>query len=83
MHDDKKKALLLGFGLDNKDGHVRITKGDNFRLFGGSHETHEEMQDKALRLNHELKRRDKRLEDIGPEEFYEIAETVGLNKPKK
>ena len=31
-----KKALLLGFGLDNKDGHIRYTRGKNFHLFGGS-----------------------------------------------
>lgn len=29
-------ALLLGLGLDGKDGHRRITKGDNFCLVGGS-----------------------------------------------
>ena len=27
---------MLGIGLDNKDGHKRITKGDNFMLVGGS-----------------------------------------------
>lgn len=30
---------MLGIGLDNKDGHKRITKGDNFMLVGGSEET--------------------------------------------
>ena len=29
-------ALLVGLGLDNQDGHKRITKGDNFYLVGGS-----------------------------------------------
>jgi len=78
-----KKALLLGLGLDNKDGHVRYTKGPNFHLFGGSHETHEEMQDKAVRFNEELKKRDKQLEDVCSEEFFEIAESIGLGTPKK
>lgn len=78
-----KKALLLGLGLDNKDGHVRYTKGPNFHLFGGSHETHEEMQDKAVRFNEELKKRDKQLENVCREEFFEIAESIGLAKPKK
>ena len=32
----KKKALLLGLGFDNKDGHTRVTLGENFRLIGGS-----------------------------------------------
>lgn len=77
----KKKALLLGLGLDNEDGHVRYTKGANFRLFGGSQETHEEMQDKAIRFNEELKKREKRLEEINREEFGEIAEQIGLRRP--
>ncbi len=73
--------MLLGLGLDNEDGHVRFTKGENFRLFGGSQETHEEMQDKAIRFNEELKKRDKRLEDINREELGEIADSIGLRKP--
>ena len=76
----KKKAILLGLGLDNDDGHVRYTRGPNFHLFGGSQETHEEMQDKVIHFNEELEKRDKRLEDVGPEEFGEIAETVGLKR---
>ena len=36
----KKKAWLLGLGLDGKDGHTRITTGENFKLVGGSEETH-------------------------------------------
>ena len=83
MHGRRdKKALLLGLGLDNDDGHVRYTKGPNFHLLGGSEDTHEEMQDKAVHFNEELKKRDKRLEDIGVEEFHEIADSVGMKKPR-
>jgi hypothetical protein len=74
----KKKSLLLGLGLDNEDGHVRYTKGPNFHLFGGSEDTHEEMQEKAVKFNEELGRREKRLEDVGKEEFREIAESIGM-----
>jgi hypothetical protein len=84
MHGRRtKKALLLGLGLDNEDGHVRYTKGANFHLFGGSQETHEEMQDKAMKFNEELKKREKRLEDINPSEFHEIAESIGLKRPEQ
>lgn len=83
MHGRRdKKALLLGLGLDNDDGHVRYTKGPNFHLLGGSEDTHDEMQDKAVHFNEELKKRDKRLEDIDVEEFREIAESVGMKKPR-
>jgi hypothetical protein len=77
----EKKAWLLGLGLDNDDGHVRYTRGPNFHLLGGSEGTHEEMQDKAVRFNEELKKRDRRLEDVGREEFREIAEEIGLRRP--
>jgi hypothetical protein len=76
------KRLLLGLGFDAKDGHVRITKGDNFRLFGGSQETHEIMQEKAIKFNEQLDKRHKSLEQINQKEFREIAREVGLKMPK-
>jgi hypothetical protein len=74
----KKKALLLGLGLDNKDGHTRVTLGENFRLIGGSEETHGVMQEKAVKMNEHLKRRGKTLDTIAHEEFHEIADEVGM-----
>ena len=73
-----KKALLLGVGLDGKDGHVRATKGKNFYLVGGSEDTHANMQEKAIRMNEELDRRKKRLEDVEPKEFLDIARKVRM-----
>jgi hypothetical protein len=72
------RKLLLGMGFDCKDGHVRITKGENFRLYGGSEETHEEMQEKAIKFNEHLAKRKKTLEDIDTNEFKDIARSVGL-----
>jgi hypothetical protein len=74
----KKKCWVLGVGLDNKDGHTRITTGENFKLIGGSDETHGMMQEKALKMNEHLKRRGKKLEDLSKEEFHEIADKVGM-----
>ncbi|MFA6079304.1 MAG: hypothetical protein WC779_06130, partial [Candidatus Omnitrophota bacterium] len=54
-----QKKILLGLGFDSKDGHVRITKGKNFRLFGGSEKTHLTMQSKVLKFNGELEKRKK------------------------
>lgn len=76
------RNILLGLGFDAKDGHVRITKGKNFRLFGGSQETHEIMQEKAVKFNEQLDRRRKTLDEINGEEFREIAKTVGLKVPE-
>jgi hypothetical protein len=73
-----KKAWLLGLGLDGKDGHIRLTRGDNFHLVGGSEETHGSMQEKAVKFNEKLRERGRRLEDISREEFRDIAHDIGL-----
>jgi len=65
---------MLGLGLDGTDGHTRITVGKNFKLVGGSHDTHSAMQETAIKVNEELDRRHKRLEDVQPNEFAEILE---------
>ena len=80
---EKRRALLLGLGLDAKDEHVRITRGGNFRLLGGSQETHEEMQEKAIKFNEALSRRKKELHEIDAGEFREIAHEVGMHVPRK
>jgi hypothetical protein len=74
-----RKARILGLGLDS-DGHKRITKGDNFTLVGGTQETHEQMTEKAIKLNEKLKARGKRLDTVSREEFDDIAHEVGLKK---
>jgi hypothetical protein len=75
----KKKALMLGVGLDS-DGHKRLTTGPNFTLVGGSQETHEQMTEKAIKINEKLKARGKQLETVTHEEFDDIAQEVGLKK---
>ena len=79
----KKSAMLLGIGLDGRDGHVRITTGENFRLLGGSQETHEHMQQVAIKINEKLADRGKRLEEVSPPELLDIARDVGLRPPPK
>jgi hypothetical protein len=77
----RKKALMLGLGLDN-DGHKRVTSGSNFLLMGGSEETHEAMTEKVIKINEKLDASGKRLEEISSEEFEDLAHSVGLNPPK-
>ena len=76
---DESKAMMLGVGLDS-DGHKRMTRGENFALVGGSKETHEEMTEKAVKINEELSNRGKRLDDVCRDEFDEIAHNVGLHR---
>ena len=77
----KRKAILLGVGLDT-DGHKRLTTGPNFALVGGTADTHEQMTEKAIKINEKLKARGKKLETVSHEEFSDIAGEVGL-KPVK
>lgn len=72
----RKQAALLGLGLDNQDGHTRLTRGENFVLYGGSQDTHAQMQETAIKINEQLGRRGKRLEDVSPGEFTEIFREV-------
>ncbi len=64
---------ILGVGLDNDDGHRRITSGEQFTLVGGSERTHEQMTETMIKTFEEMKRRDKRLENIDPRELAEIV----------
>jgi hypothetical protein len=68
----KQIVGLLGIGLDNPDGHKRLTQSEHFLLVGGSVETHERMQDTAIRFEEDLKRRGKRLQDASVEETVEL-----------
>lgn len=70
----KPSAGLLGVGLDNEDGHKRITTGDKFVLVGGSQETHEHMTETVVKTFEELKRRAKQLETVDPRELAEILD---------
>lgn len=69
----------MGVGLDS-DGHKRVTKGDNFALVGGSKDTHEQMTEKAIKINEKLKARGKQLQEVSQQEFDDIAHEVGLKR---
>ena len=74
----KSKAWLLGVALDNNDGHHRLTKGENFVLAGGSEQTHSSMTEGAIKLNEQLKKRGKKLEEVSRDEFVDLAHKSGL-----
>ena len=67
-----KTAALLGVGLDNDDGHKRITTGPKFAVIGGSEETHERMTETVVKTFEELKQRGKALEEVETKELSEI-----------
>lgn len=73
MKDNPKSvSYLLGIGLDNRDGHKRITNAEEFSIIGGSQETHEKMTETILKTVDDLKAVGKRLSDAEPEELCDL-----------
>ena len=69
-----KKPQVVGFvgvGLDG-DGEQRVTRSEHFFILGGSQETHERMQDTAIRFSEKLNQRGKPLHETPVEEVIEI-----------
>ena len=79
MVSEPDKRKILGLGLDCKDEIVRVTRGKNYHLVGGSHDTHEYMQEKCLKFNEKLDARGKELIDLGRKEFLDIASECDMN----
>ena len=63
---------FLGVGLDNQDGHTRLTRAEHFVLLGGSQDTHERMQVTAIHFSEELERKGKVLHEATLEEVLEL-----------
>ena len=75
--EKRRRAGMLGVGLDREqDGSTRISRGSNFLLVGGSQQTHEVMQETAVKVNERLERRGRSLDDVSPVEFCDILHDV-------
>ena len=75
----KPQAGLLGLGLDNQDGHKRITKSERFAILGGSEETHSRMTETMIKTFETLDREGKELAQLEKEE---LAELIDKNTPE-
>ena len=70
------RAALLGLAFDAPDEHKRITRGPNFLLAGGSQETHQRMQETAIKINEKLDRRGKQLGEVSTDELRDIVSEI-------
>jgi hypothetical protein len=68
----KTSAQLIGVGLDQIDGHKRITKAERFAIIGGSPETHERMTETVVKTFETLDRRGKSLGQVDSHELKDI-----------
>lgn len=75
----QKIQTILGFGLDHVDGHIRLTRGDDFTLMMGSQETHEEMAQVLTQVEKRAEEKGKSLSDLSKEDFQAIARELNQN----
>ncbi|WOO41647.1 hypothetical protein [Rubellicoccus peritrichatus] len=75
----KKVSGLVGFGLDNTDGHKRLTQGEKFVIAGGSEETHDRMTETVMKTFEDLKKSGRQIEDAEPKE---VADLICKNTPE-
>jgi hypothetical protein len=75
MKDNQTERIvrILGLGFDADDGHVRITRGDNFDILLGSETSHGHMQETCIKINEKLKKRGRELGELSGEEFLDLV----------
>jgi hypothetical protein len=69
---EPKVGAIVGVGLDGEDGHKRVTRTEEMVLLGGSQETHERMQETAIRFGEELEKRGKPLPETTVREAIDL-----------
>jgi hypothetical protein len=69
---EPKISGLMGVGLDNNDGHKRLTTGEKFMIVGGSDETRGRMTETVIKTFEQLKQRGKDISEVGRNELTEI-----------
>lgn len=67
---------VIGIGLDNDDGHKRLTQSEQFSVVGGSQETHERLTVTLIKTFEDLKQKGKRLEQTDPRELFDIIHKI-------
>lgn len=80
MSVDKDKAMLFGVSGANAGEHKRITKGDNFYLYGGDERRHDMMVEEVLLFNEILKTTGRTLNQLSRKEYYAIVREVKSKK---
>ena len=69
---ERSECHLLGVGLDNDDGHKRVTRAERFSIVGGSEETHDRMTETVVKTFEDLKGQGKELGEVEPTELAAI-----------
>ncbi|MFL2825475.1 MAG: hypothetical protein ACPGEE_02170 [Opitutales bacterium] len=73
-HNKKRPSKLLGLGLDNDDGHKRITEAERFSIVGGNEETHQTLTEVAIKTFETLDKKGKTLDTVEKKELDDIIQ---------
>jgi hypothetical protein len=71
------KMMVCKIIEESSDGHVRITRGDNFLIVGGSEESHVSLQNTIMTLSDKLNDR-----DLSSPEIVEILNELNFGDIK-
>lgn len=69
----RRRAAIIGLGLDGRGTPHRIISGEECLVLGGSEETHADILETMLRLEVELERIGRPLGEVAPDQLAEIA----------
>lgn len=69
---EPKVEAVLGVGLDGTDGHARVTRTEEMVVVGGSAETHERMQETAIKFGENLEKRGKTIQEASVREVIDL-----------
>lgn len=70
------RAVLVGYGLDEDDGHIRYTRCGTMDLYGGSDKAHVEMQKRALLIQEEIAKLGITLDGMTYEQYQVVRDIV-------
>ena len=73
-HNKKRPSKLLGLGLDNDDGHKRITEAERFSIVGGNEETHQTLTEVAIKTFETLDKKGKTLDTVEKKELDDLIQ---------
>jgi hypothetical protein len=74
--EPERMARILGLAFDQEDGHLRITRGEDFDVYFGSEATHEEIREVCLKIQKKLDALGRSLQDLSREEFLALLEDL-------
>lgn len=69
----RRRAALLGIGLDGATSLERVITGEHTQVVGGSPETHSDLMDAMLRIEAELLALGRSLDELDPDGLAELA----------